>query len=595
MSKVRGSVWPDEQVERARKVYAKLWDYYADPTLGFIRFLNDCVYTKDEEADVDSGENPVKKFPINKSYIEYGIKNIILRERLIAIAKSRRMIATWMVAAYCVWFAMFKETRNVLWQAQTGKKSANTLEEKMLFILENLPEDKFAPFVNITSSATPAGWDTRVLNYYRPKRSQDGLVEITFLRRKQRMGTGEEYFVDDSTIYGISEGADQWRQYTVSLGVADEFAFWENPAASLKGARPAVGTKGQLILLSSANPGYMQDVIRAPVFMKQEVFKETGLPFHPGIKSWRSQMGYFVWWLHYTADEEKRDSRWTTWEDDSDPDAGLARQGYDRKQWNQEMEIDFSVHLGEPFYPEYSDNLHKHRIRPIPDIPVILGFDFGLTPATTFFQVTPTGHVLCLAEVISTENGIVQHLQDVIAVLNQMFPWWNERRKKPKRDLSDWLVDQLEDESLRTNFREMIISYCDPAGFQRAQTDMTSPIQILKEHGLNPVGGYQDPVIRMEAVKKALTTMRVYQDAKKKTDVRLPVLLIDPSCEKAIEGFQGGCKVSKTRRFSKEKNEFSHVIESIEYPMSMLFQIEKKVYGRGKKLPPRRQHIQRFD
>ena len=566
--------WPAELVEQARKGYAQWWAYYADPQEGFTRFLDECVYTSDEEARTDLGEEAKKKFPIGKSYVYHLIKYGILQQRLLVLPKSRRMTATWIVAAYCVWFAMFKQKRNVLWQAQNGSKSADTLRNKMLFIMENLPTDRIAPFVEVGGNKNfiPAGWDSRVVNFWVGKRDAAGLVGITFIRMETQE-TGQDRYVEDSRIIGIAEGQDQWRQYTVSLGVLDEFAFFTNARDSIKGARPAVGMNGQLIFISSAAPGYMKDMIEPPDDIQKkrlgDQWRRTNLPAHRGVDTWVSAQGYFVYRLHYTADDGKNNPEWTMWpgEDPTNPLAGRARQGYDARQWNQEMEIDFSVHDGEPFYPEYSDTYHRKSLLALPDQPIILGFDFGLTPATVICQISPTGHLLVLDELVSTDAGIVQHGEDLIAFLNDKYKWWRPKKRKAPRSPSDFLA--IDGEVLSSG--PPITSYVDPAGVVRAQTDMRSPVDIMREMGLNPMPSIQDPVLRSESVRRGLREFHPYKDT------MLPRMLIDPNCKILLESLRGGAKVGKTK-FHKEKNEFSHITEALEYVTVQLF----KPIGKGR-------------
>lgn len=561
-------VFDDPTLAQVQASYKKWWDYYADPADGFLRFLRDCVYTSDEEARTDKGETAKKKFPINKTYVEHLIRYGILGQRLMVLPKSRRMTATWIVAAYCVWFGMFKEKRNILWQAQNGAKSADTLKNKMLYIIENIPHDRLAPFVEISAGKAhvPVGWDSRVVNYWTGRRDASGLVEITYMK-KETLGTGQQQLVADSRIIGIAEGQNQWRQYTVSLGVLDEFAFFTNAQDSIKGARPAVGMSGQLIFISSANPGYMKEMIERPDEATQNVLGinwiQRSIPEHVGVNTWVSKQGYFVYRLHYTADPAKNTPEWTKWpgDDPGNPLAGLARQGYDIRQWNQEMEIDFSVHSGTPFYPEWQDNLHLRNLVPLPGVPLLLGFDFGLTPATVICQISPSGHLLVLDEVVSWDNGITSHADDLIALLNNKYPWWQKGKKK--RRIDNFLLEAGEEHGPFSG-AQMVTSFVDPAGLIRAQTDLTTPVDILREKGLMPQPSVQDPSLRMESVKRGLKNLRRHGE------LEIPALIVDPNCKTLVEGLRGGAKVGSTR-FSKEKNDFSHVTEALEYVTVQLF------------------------
>lgn len=250
-------------------------------------------------------------------------------------------------------------------------------------------------------------------------------------------------------------------------------------------------------------------------------------------------------------------------------DPGYHRLGYSQRDWKQEFEIDFSVHTGEPFYPEYSDSTNMQPVRAIPNQPLILGFDFGLTPATIIGQITRSGHFNILDELVSDENGIAQHCDILVKYLDQNYPWWKGR----KRDITseDFLGgDEFVD--------EMLISYVDPAGLQRAQTDMTTPVQIMKQFKLNPVPSVQDVVERSEAVKELLSRMIYYPSR----EIRLPAMLINPRCKVLLNGMRGGAKQGKIR-FKKEKNEFSHVVEALEYAAVMLTSVERRLNRKKKR------------
>jgi hypothetical protein len=583
----------DDQVALANRVYGDHWFYYLGGThpwrkydesdaptpdligkpiyekpgpVHFLRFLNEVVYTLDE----DDTEEPVKPFPRHKGYIKDYVEMVLFLQRFIVIPKSRRLMMTWVHAIYALWFALAHPRRNVVWQAQKGDKVADTMEAKILHVLMHLPQDRFAPFVDLNERKIPSGWDDRVVNYYKGKRESYGLTRVTFYSRITSP-TGEAKLSPSSRIFGVPEGEDQTRQYTITLFIGDEFAFWKRPKASLKGIRPALGRNGQGILISSANPGYMEDLIERPVREAGEPEPAQPTEKREGVQSWYSKEGWFVYWIHYTADEDKRGVEWTQEPDMSKPvlpgDPGYARLGMSKRDWKQEMEIDFSVHQGQPFYPEYTDALHRQPVRAIPNHPLVLGFDFGLTPSTIIGQLTASGHFNILDEFISEENGISQHAELLSSYMDVTYPWWKKGRKRQYGDINsaDFMGEELETQ-------EMVISYVDPAGFQRAQTDMTTPIQILKQFGFNPIGAVQDPAKRMESVKGLLSKMYYYQAR----DMRLPALMINPRCKGLINALKGGAKQSKIP-FRKEKNEHSHVTEALEYACVMLTSVEKRI------------------
>jgi hypothetical protein len=556
LPQVDASLKTSEEARKLKQIYKPIWDYYARPNGdGFLAFLQDLVFTKDEEANEALGEEVVKRFPVT-AYIRYVVKYALFGQRLIAVPKSRRMLMTWLMAAYALWTAMFNRNRNVLWQAQTGKKSAHTLEEKILFILERIPSDRIEPFVNESEPSIPMGWTKETVNYYKTRRDPNGLVELTFMVAVYE-ADGTRKLERNSSIYALPEGKDQWRQFTVSLGIIDEGAFFVDLQSSLRGALPAVGQKGQLIVVSSANPGYMADLIAQPDAEPNTPAPPQPTPFFKGIRTWMSRNGYFVCWLHYTADENKRGIEWEQWPDPSVPNskAGEARKGYEKRDWNSEMEIDFSVHQGQPFYPQFSRAMHVHQLKPIFGAPLILGFDFGLTPSTVICQLLPTGHLMVLREFTSEGVGIVQHARDLQVFLNTEFPWWWSGRKLRNSSVELGFLGE-------TYERPTVTSYCDPAGMQRVQTDATTVFDILRELQFNPQPAEQTPVARSEAVRTLLTTLL---HINLQGEVMLPCLLVDQSCKLLIESLSGGCKVAKGTGVRKEKNRFSHIVEALEY------------------------------
>ncbi len=107
--------------------------------------------------------------------------------------------------------------------------------------------------------------------------------------------------------------------------------------------------------------------------------------------------------------------------------------------------------------------------------------------------------------------------------------------------------------------------YGDPAGDDRAQTDKTTPMEILKARGIPCVPApSNDPVLRREAVALALRRM---------VDGR-PGLLVSPKCAITRKGMAGGycykrVQVAGDERFHDKanKNRFSHPCEAAQYMM----------------------------
>lgn len=191
---------------------------------------------------------------------------------------------------------------------------------------------------------------------------------------------------------------------------------------------------------------------------------------------------------------------------------------------------------GRPVYPEWNDNKHvsKEPLEPMRGLPIRLGWDFGLTPACAFFQISPKGQLVILDECVSQEMGIRTFVNEVV---------------KPK---------------LANDYDNMkVISYGDPAGTQRSQTEEDTCMQILAEEGIptDPASS-QEYIKRRESVARYLTMM--IDDE--------PGLILDPKCRYLRKGFNGAYKYDRIQvpgeeRFKDRpsKTLASHVHEGLQY------------------------------
>ena len=194
-----------------------------------------------------------------------------------------------------------------------------------------------------------------------------------------------------------------------------------------------------------------------------------------------------------------------------------------------------SIQDGKPIYPMFAPDVHvaKEEIPVAASIPVYIGIDFGLTPACVFGQKI-RGRWLILQEIVAFDMGIVK--------------------------FSEILRQEL---ATRYSFCEAII-FGDPAGDFRAQTDESTPFQILRGAGLvaRPAPS-NDVSLRLESVQSPLNRMIEGQSG----------FLIDPRCRNIIKGFEGGyqyrrLQVSGERFDDKpEKNHYSHIHDALQYLM----------------------------
>lgn len=195
---------------------------------------------------------------------------------------------------------------------------------------------------------------------------------------------------------------------------------------------------------------------------------------------------------------------------------------------------------GKPIYPEYHDRLHcSDTIIPyIENEPLLLGMDFGLTPACVFVQ-QHAGTYYVIDEVVTEDMGAVSFIKEV------------SRR-------------------LRSTYRSSkVIGWGDPAGDQRSPIrEQESVFKIIRQAGV-PIDASpdasNDPIIRRESVAKLLSSIGF---------AGVPRLVISPNCKFLRKGMRGGfayrrLQVAGTERYrdTPDKNIYSHVCEALEYLM----------------------------
>jgi hypothetical protein len=245
------------------------------------------------------------------------------------------------------------------------------------------------------------------------------------------------------------------------------------------------------------------------------------------MNEWDTADGLHILKVHYTADPKKQDPNWIA----------EARAGSTPEDWAIEMEIDFSVTRGAPWYPEFNPELHvaKGPLAPLRGVALIAGLDYGLTPATVYIQAAPDGRVVVHApDLQSWESGIVAHANKMLAVQAANFPGFK------------------------------IHYYGDPAGNQRVQTDEKTVVQVLRQDfGINVRNGPVSFAQREIPIRKLLTSLIGGK----------PALLIDPRCVWLIEALKGGYKrmeVNDQILDKLEDNKYTHIVDAFSYAVSML-------------------------
>lgn len=190
---------------------------------------------------------------------------------------------------------------------------------------------------------------------------------------------------------------------------------------------------------------------------------------------------------------------------------------------------------GRPVFESFRRDFHV-ATKPLVPIasdlaPIIIGMDFGLTPACTLSQVDPRGRLLTFAEVSSSNMGIYRFLTEKLVPL------------------------------LTARFAgHKVIVVGDPAGRQRSQTDEKTVYDIIQAAGLKAMPAPTNDIVRrIGAVEEYLGRVIDGQ----------PGHLIDPSCKELIAGFSGGYRYRMRRNGEiedkPEKNSYSHLMDAHQY------------------------------
>lgn len=197
---------------------------------------------------------------------------------------------------------------------------------------------------------------------------------------------------------------------------------------------------------------------------------------------------------------------------------------------------------GKPVYPMFRDRTHTapEPIVPIPGVPLLVGVDFGLTPAAVIGQKTAAGKWLILDEYVTDNCGVIRFAEGLGNYLATKYP--------------DHKVDA---------------GWGDPAGNQRSSTDERTAIEIMNAHSLKlykkkiwRAAPSNDVTMRLEVVISALNRL-IDGD---------PGLMISPNAGFVRKGFAGGYHYrfiqSGTGTQVHEtpaKNAYSHPHDALQY------------------------------
>ncbi len=194
------------------------------------------------------------------------------------------------------------------------------------------------------------------------------------------------------------------------------------------------------------------------------------------------------------------------------------------------------VSSGKPVHPMYVDSLHCiDSYTPVQNIDIVLGFDFGRTPAAAFLQRTGTGGWICFDEYISTDSGAIEFAPELQRYIEATYPGFNFK------------------------------GWGDPSGDNRNQANSETPFKIIRAVGIPCVPtNSNDPIKRRAALETPMKELSM--DGK-------PRFLVTAKCRMIRKGLQGGFCYRRVmvsgEKYTDEpdKNEYSHPVEALEYAL----------------------------
>lgn len=204
---------------------------------------------------------------------------------------------------------------------------------------------------------------------------------------------------------------------------------------------------------------------------------------------------------------------------------------------------------GKQVFPEFVRKHHVADCSLIPDqaVKVLRGWDnTGLSPAIHLGYIAASGQWRIFKEFCWEDTGIMEAADEMILWCNQ-----NLHKKCTYRDIADPAGNT------RDSTKQSPADYIRTVGKERG-------VQITLEDGI------QTFKIRRESVAGRLTKL---------INKGEPALLIDPSCTMLIDGLDGGYAYPELGgggfKTDPAKNEYSHIVDSVEYVATVLFRYIK--------------------
>jgi hypothetical protein len=548
------------------EAYKEKWEYYkTHPWAWWVQ----CVRTRNEDAPPGQRENmPAPAHPHLKL-----LSQAWYREQYLQIDKSRQMTVTWFFCAMAIHEATHYESTTIGYQHMTLGDATDKLERYMLYVLTHIPLTESLPWVKRgaappdlwvrmvaaqfglslvgkPNAKQPAWWDSeahhvagRLCHTYETSSSSEGMEQITFY---PIFGASSDSRSDIMAIPNGSLGPEKWRGYSFTRTLHDEYGFHPRLADNVNTAKAAVGQYGRQVLVTTATLGVDGDEYPLQMLEKDPVQPELpyaeieGVNGRPGVEVWITKMGYTHMRIWYHADPNKRSEAYYK----------RAVLTGDLRKNRREVLIQYDQPQGEQFYVAFNERTQVvPSTPPSKDVPLILGFDGGRTPATVVIECLPSGHYVVKYEITSDGIGVQTHGRNVAEMMTQWYGsgWWRRHR-----------------------------AFGDPTLEFRHETSEESAARQLIDLGFALEESTNDLNVRYDAVTQLCQSILPFPgegEAK-------PKLLIEQRCTQLIKAMSGLCEVDDVAKRQgvnkKKKNQYSHIVEALEYPCTRLGSVVKK-------------------
>ena len=284
-------------------------------------------------------------------------------------------------------------------------------------------------------------------------------------------------------------------------------------------------------------------------------------PVMPGIRGWRTRDGYLVLRLHYSADPDRANKEWLKQQ------VVGYRGGFEGRDWQREMEIDFASYAGEPVYGEFNPTFAVKPTKYNPRLPLWRGWDFGYrNPGVIFCQLWPDDTLVVLAELFPTLDkselpglNTADLARMVVAETDRLFPG-------------------AQDDTETAG----VLDYCDPSGVQTKETSDFSSVEHLNTFGINPEWSVVGKKNRVEY-------LRNYVEERHEDDS--PKFLIHPRCTLTIKALEGGYHYPDENKGGADRDmpdtskgeqskPYVHLMDALEYVAACELAVEESFQRR---------------